>query len=277
MALFGRRTKTGADRPTGHVAPRTGRRHAEAPRYRSAPERSLPVNIVSMMEEFGRDQFDPFGSELDAASVGRNVLAPLTGYAQRDPVGFVRELAGAVVEVGGWAVYGAERLVHELVGTQPADSNYQVIVTRSLDFLRSCGVPNNKLTGYEWHFWLENQGRTEPWLAARPTPDRSETRLTELGVGEMRRVVQIDGGNDSNVIYARHDHDGVYRTVIDARRSDADPRRVQNDHLQAASLYDLYLELARTLQVPPFWYDSELEVFFPYPRPKVAWSARPGQ
>jgi hypothetical protein len=68
---------------------------------------------------------------------------------------------------------------------------------------------------------------------------------------------------------------GTYLTIVDAPWGDENRRRVQSDHLSAASQYDLYLQLARALQMPPFWYDPELEPFFPYPKPKVTWATRP--
>ena len=63
--------------------------------------------------------------------------------------------------------------------------------------------------------------------------------------------------------------DGQYCALIDARRSDEDPRRVQNEWKFAASLYELSIQIGLAMQVPTYWYDSELEPYFPLPRPKI--------
>jgi hypothetical protein len=204
MALFGRREKRGEQNSFVSLAFEAGQPKAQVPRYRSSPERSLPINIVSMTEQFGRHEFDSMGSDLAAFSVWQNLVSPLATYAQTDTAGFVRELAEAVIPAGGWAVYGGARLVGELLDPKLPDPNYHVLMTHSLDFLRACGVPPLKVSGYEWQFWANNKGKVEPWLQARPTPPESQASLTRLGVDEMRRLVQLEEASDSNVIYARY-------------------------------------------------------------------------
>lgn len=228
----------------------------------------LPADIVAKMETFGRFEFDPVGSGFDAGYIWTQLVAPLLPAAQADSAGFLRELAGAVLPVGGWAVYGGSHLVKELLSGDLDDPSYHAMMAASLDFLRELGVPNLRLNGYESLFWSQHKGRTEPWLAARPRPNNPV--LTELGEREERRIAQLESG-ESNDIYVRRTPGGGFEAIIEGRRSDEDPTRVRWDWKKAPSLYELYRDVAEALQVPSFWCHPELEPFFPYPRPKISW------
>ena len=234
--------------------------------------RRLPANIVELMEQFGRFEFDPRrAGNIDPGAVYEDIVGPLYQLSTSDAPGFVAELAAAVVPVGGWAVYGGERLVKELFTGDLDDPSYHAMMSAALDFLRSLGLPNSRLNSYEWSFWLEHKGRTEPWLVARPLPTPDQAPIRELGIGEERRVAQLDALADSNLIYVRRRREGGFEAFVDARRSDDDPARGQFPLYQSNSLHDLYRQIAESLQVPPYWCDREIEPYFPYPKPAIEW------
>ena len=277
MGLFTRRPDARTPVPAATASPWfTSRPETEAVRYGGPPESSLPVNIVSMMDQFGRFEFDPMGAGVvDASGVWQNLVVPLLPYAQADPAGFLRDLADAVVPAGGWAAYGGERLVKELLSGDLEDPSYDRIMTVALHFLRACGVPSLRLNGYESSFWARTTGRTEPWLYSRQMPTAEQAALTELQPGEVRCIAQLEAAPDSNAVFVCREDDGSYTALIDARYSDTDPSRGQTRWKSAASLHDLYLEVGRALQVPSHWYDAEFEPYFPYPKPKIDWLPGP--
>jgi hypothetical protein len=90
-----------------------------------------------------------------------------------------------------------------------------------------------------------------------------------LRSGETRRVTQLTSDPDSNAILVRQNGNDRYCALIDAKYSDEDPRRVPNEWKFAASLYELYIQIGLAMQVPTYWYDPELEPYFPLPRPKI--------
>ncbi len=276
MALFGRRTKPSASPVVGESVTTTDSKVEEARYDGNSPERSLPINIVSMMETFGRHEIGSSNNEVNPGDIWRNIVAPLMSFAQADSTAFLRALANAVLPVGGWAVYGGAHLVKEVLRGDLEDPSHHAMTAASLDFLRDCGLPQSYvLNGYESAFWSATKGKTEPWLITRPTPTPEAAPITELADGEMRRLAQLGTASDSNVFYVRRDPDGRYTAVIDAQWSDEDSRRVRRDWKTADSLYELYCEVAYSLQIPPAWFHSELEPYFPLPRPKIGWL--PGQ
>ena len=72
-------------------------------------------------------------------------------------------------------------------------------------------------------------------------------------------MAQLTANPDSNVILVRRIGESRYCALIDAKWSDEDPRRVQNEWKSAESLYELYMAIALALQTPPPWCDRELE------------------
>lgn len=270
MPRFSRRAQRPEVAPAAESPWFRSRPETEVPRYAGLPDRSLPSNIVPMMEQFGRFEFDPRPGSVDAGDVWRTLVAPLMPFAQGDSAAFLRALADAVVPVGGWAAYGAECLVKELLSGDLDDPSYASIMTVALHFLRACGVPGIRLNGYERSFWERTTGRTEPWLSARPEPTAEAAPVTELSVGELRRIAQIEAGADSNAIFARR-RQRRYEAIIDRAGSDPDAARFKQSWKTAGSLRDLYLDVGRALEVPPYWHDRELGPYFPYAKPTIPW------
>jgi hypothetical protein len=105
----------------------------------------LPSDIISMMERFGRYEFNPQANADNGADIGQ-LMAELYPFASADPAGFLAALAGAVLPVGGWAAYGASRTIWELLSPSVSVSvrqhpSYNAIMNAALEFLRTSGVP----------------------------------------------------------------------------------------------------------------------------------------
>lgn len=236
-------------------------------------EHALPRDIVSKMVRYGRHEWDPQGSEMSIGELG-DLMAGLYPIASAAPERFLGDLAAAVLPVGGWAVYGASRLIWELLSVSRGsflsqNPSYVAIMDDAIAFLRGNGVPPMRVRGYEWDYWLDKGGTNITWLPLLRTPAPGEAPITELRPGEIRRIAQVTAQPDSNVILVRQRDDGQYCAIIDARQSDEDPRRTQWEWKFAASLHELYVEIGLSMQTPTYWYDKELEPYFPLPQPRI--------
>lgn len=231
---------------------------------------TLPRDIVSVMERFGRLEFDPQGSGDDAGDIWQQFVE-LSPFASTDPDGFLVALAGTVLPVGSWAVYGASRTIWEFLSSSASvqHPSYSAIMSAALEFLRANGVPPMKLRNYEWDHWLALGGTMDTWVPRRPIPSLREAPITALLPGESRRVAQLTSEPDSNMILVRRNSDGRYCALTDAKWNDEDPRRVQDEWKFAESLHELYIQIGLAMQVPTYWYDHELEPYFPLPRPSI--------
>lgn len=233
------------------------------------PSSRLPSNIVDLMVKNGRFEWDPPGSGIDGASIWSTVQEPLVPFAQSDPAGFLSALAAAVVPAGGWASYGAERLMIDLLGADRDEPGYHAVMSASLRFLRERGVPNSRMSGYEWQYWQAHDGRNEPWLPGQEAPAAVDAKITELQPGELRKVAQVTAESDSNLIFVRRDDSAGYVAVIEAKYSDDNPRRGQNDWHTSDTLHELYQRIGESFQVPTFWSADELAPYFPLARPTI--------
>ena len=248
---------------------------------RRSNEPRLPSDIIHMMERFGRYEFNPQANADDAADIGQ-MMAELYPFASADPDGFLVALARAVLPVSGWAAYGASRVIWELLSPSASESvrqhpSYKAIMSAAIEFLRANGVPPMMVRGYEWDHWLASGGTIDTWLPRLPTPSPEEAPIAPLLPGESRKVAQLTSKSDSAVILVRRDGEGRYCALIDAKRSEEDPRRVQNEWKSAGSLYELYIAIGLSLQTPQHWCDSDLEPYFPLPRLRHAQQERAGQ
>ncbi|WP_405933366.1 hypothetical protein [Streptomyces sp. NBC_00827] len=214
------------------------------------------------MEEFGRFEFDPTGSTIDASCVWSELQAPLLDFARYDPEEFAAELADSVSPVGGFALFGAARTIWNLVGSDFRSPAYDSVRTAALEFLRSNGVPAGRISAHDMNFWREQ--RNEPWLVGRPRPTDAN-RITPLAPDETRPVARITAEADANVVYVETSPDGGYRAVVEAPYSETDPTRVHRGWLGAGTLHELYTRIGEAFQVPVHWMADELEPFIPLP------------
>lgn len=231
---------------------------------------TLPRNIVSLMERFGRFEFYPQARNENSMEIGMEWAEQVFPVAQADPEGFMKDLADAVLPVGGWAVYGASRTLWEAFGSaRKSDPNpsYNAIMSAAINFLLSNGVL--PVRGYEMDYWIRNGRTNEEWIQRRPIPSPEQAPITALRPNEVRRVTQLTAERDSSAILVRQNRDGQYCGIVETKWSDEDPRRVQNERFFAASLHELYIQIGLEMQIPTYWYDRELEPYFPLPRPKI--------
>lgn len=123
---------------------------------------TLPSDIVSRMQRFGRYELDPAESGENGMEQGA-LMAKLLPFASAEPERFLADLAAAVVPAGGLAVYGASRTVWELLSpdrTSPIRQYpaYKEIMDGALGFLRANGVPLVGLRGNEREYWMDKGG-----------------------------------------------------------------------------------------------------------------------
>jgi hypothetical protein len=236
--------------------------------FSSTPSSNLPSNILSMMENFGRKSFCPTDQSIEFDG-WTDCLAILHPLSQKNPEEFIKNLAEAVLPAGGWAVYGAGRLLHELDLYKDGSQFTHDIIMAELQFLRDNGVPPLFVTGLEWDYWHKHKKEGELWLAARLRPTPESAPITDLQPGEVRRIAQLTSMPDSNVIFVQKINDGEYISIVNARKSDDDPQRAEFETNRAKSLYDIYLRIGEALQTPCYWVHDELEPYFPFPKPKI--------
>lgn len=223
----------------------------------------LPDDVVTRMERFGRFEFDPAGTDIDASDVWGELQAPFLPFAQSDPEGFTRALAEAVLPAGGFALFGAARTVWNLVGSDFSSPAHDAVRMAALEFFRDNGVPSGRLSADDRRFWQEN--RSEPWLVGRPRPTPEEARIAPLAPGELRRIARITEAPDSNVVYVTAAHDGRFVAVVDAPAGDDDPARVRFDWASVDTLHGLYTRIGEALHTPVHWVADELRPFIPLP------------
>lgn len=221
----------------------------------------LPADALSQLELLGRSSFDP-----QACESPWQFVAAMYPLSQDDRNGFLADLAAVTVPSGGWPAYGALKLLWEMFGTDMDQPDFNAIAMAGLQFLRSHGVPPNRVSQFDLGIWHRLQGEDTPWLVGRPAPP---DRLTPLRPGEIRKVAQVVAGEHSNFIYVRRDAPDRYAAVIDGEWSEEDPRRVQNDWYAAESLHQLYIRIGEAFQVPCYWADPQLELYFPLPAPTI--------
>lgn len=115
--------------------------------------------MLRRLELLGRFEMDPIGSDVDSGVVYPECVAPFYEAAKADPYGFVAQLHEVVVvDRGGFATYGASRLVFELLGPEFRSDESLALLDRAIAFKRERGLPTFGLTGYELNRWLDVHG-----------------------------------------------------------------------------------------------------------------------
>ena len=221
----------------------------------------LPADILTQLEQLGRASYDPSSYESPW-----QLTVAMYNLAQEDRDGFLGDLAAVTLSAGGWPVYGAMKLIMDILDPNLDQPDFNAIALAGLEFLRSHGVPTSRLSFNEINLWHRLQGGGTPWLVGRPLPP---DRLTPLQPGEARRVAQVSPGPSSNVIYVKQDTPDRFVAVIDGEWSAEDPHRVQNEWYGAQSLHELYTRIGQGFQTPCYWADRELEPYFPLPSPTL--------
>jgi hypothetical protein len=115
----------------------------------------LPGDIVQKMELYGRFEIAPQQADPSAASRVGELLPRLYRIAQADPDAFITALAGAVLPHGGWAVYGGERCVKDVVDMNSRHPGFLQMIDAAMTFLRSQGYGPGHIAPYEMQAWRE--------------------------------------------------------------------------------------------------------------------------
>lgn len=231
------------------------------------PRSILPSNIVPMMERFGRNEIDIYNPPEDAFLVFQQTQQPLIEVATSRTADFIRELADACVPSSGWAAYGADRTVINLVSASPPGTDWLRILDASISFLRANYVPPMRIPPYAWARFIETGGTSNTWIPLRPVPARGEVSLRPVVDGEERPLVRLGPDPDANIVLVVRDG-REYVALVDSRTSDSDPTRTRREWKRATDQHELYADVAWSSQIWD-WADPELEPYFPAPRPLI--------
>ena len=118
----------------------------------------FPRDMLDGLALMGRYEMDPQGSGIDGGEVAQRWVVPFLADAQRDPEGFTADLRALVAsDTGGFATYGASRLVWDLLsGFHTPDA--VALLDDAIAFKRAFGLAGFHLTGYEWKRWTDEHG-----------------------------------------------------------------------------------------------------------------------
>jgi hypothetical protein len=98
-------------------------------------------------------------------------------------------------------------------------------------------------------------------------PSVEEAPISAVEPDHTRKVAQLTAEPDSTFILVGAATAGGYCALIDARRSETDPKRRQKVWKVAEGLHELYVDIGVSLQALPYWYDHELR---PYLRASIS-------
>src|SRR5262245_47578919 len=118
--------------------------------FRRAARSRFPREMLRWLEDFGRFSLDVHLSGIDAAEVSSGLPA-LYEYAIGDRQRFLAELQALVTaDQGGYATYGAARLVWEMYGSECLHIPAALpLIDAGIEFKRSRGLIPGMFTGYE--------------------------------------------------------------------------------------------------------------------------------
>jgi len=92
-------------------------------------------------------------------------------------------------------------------------------------------------------------------------PSAEEAPISAVEPDHTRKVAQLTADADSTFILVGAATAGGYCALMDARRSDTDPKRRQRVWKVAEGLHELYVDIGVSLQALPYWYDHELRPY----------------
>jgi hypothetical protein len=123
------------------------------------PRSRFPDDMMRRLELLGRFEMDSRTSGIDGGQIFPECIGPFLDDAKSDTEGFVTDLRSLVAsDRGGFALYGAHRLVMELLGPEFRTPDALALMDSAIAFKRERGLPSAHLTGYEWGRWREVNG-----------------------------------------------------------------------------------------------------------------------
>jgi hypothetical protein len=115
----------------------------------------FPADMIQRLDVMGRCEMDSAGSGVDPAEVAQTIVQ-FHAYSQADPGEFLAELRALVVDdSGGFATYGASRLVYEYFGSDARSPDALAILDKAIAFKRERGLSQRHMRGYELSRWAE--------------------------------------------------------------------------------------------------------------------------
>jgi hypothetical protein len=111
----------------------------------------FPADMLQRMDLFGRFELDRFDSGINSNEIWPHCVAPFYDFATADPDGFLMALRSVVHgHEGGFATYGAARLVWELLGQDGIRRATALpLIDAGIDFKIERGLPGLHFTPYE--------------------------------------------------------------------------------------------------------------------------------
>jgi hypothetical protein len=118
--------------------------------FRPKSRSPFPADMRTWLEKFGRYSFDPYTAGIDDADIWKR-LGPLHEVATGDRDTFLDELWALIVDDrGGFATFGAARLVWEMYSGEALNIRAAwPLIDAGIEFKRARGLPTAMLTGYE--------------------------------------------------------------------------------------------------------------------------------
>ncbi|MGI5243748.1 hypothetical protein [Dactylosporangium sp. CA-139066] len=115
------------------------------------------------LDRFGRFELDPVNSGIDAATLWGERVSALYDYSVRDREAFLAALAAEVAgDQGGFATFGAARVVWEMLGKDALDTpSAWPLIEAGIAFKQARGLSSLHLTGYEQEH-LQRRARLRP-------------------------------------------------------------------------------------------------------------------
>jgi hypothetical protein len=118
--------------------------------------------MFERLELLGRYEMDYLSSGLDGGDLSQRCIVPFHSDAVSDPERFTADLRDVVAnDRGGFATYGASRLVWELL-SDCRTPDALVLLDAAIAFKRTLRMSTDHLRGYELERWNETHGG-EPW------------------------------------------------------------------------------------------------------------------
>jgi hypothetical protein len=106
--------------------------------------------MLQRLELFGRFEFDHFHSGIDSSDIYQDCVVPFLDASKEDQDGFLVDLRALVADDhGGFATFGAARLVWELYVDVLKIPAALPLIDAAIEFKRARGLPSASLTGYE--------------------------------------------------------------------------------------------------------------------------------